>query len=182
MFMPLTYTFYEGVIFMEKMNLKDARVLKARLGKTLTALAEKREKVAVVTIMPGEDPNDFIDVSVDELTGKIDSCIERLLLVGAAIRLANVGMVMAASETEDIASMVEKSILLRREASYCKALGEKNPKHRERGGYGSDDAQLVDVTTYDIAKYAERAKKLASDAEKLSAKIDRLDLETMVEI
>ena len=70
MSMPLTYTFYEGVIFMEKMNLKDARVLKARLGKTLTALAEKREKVAVVTIMPGEDPNDFIDVSVDELTGK----------------------------------------------------------------------------------------------------------------
>ena len=167
---------------MEKMSLKDARVLKARLGKNLAALAEKREKVAVVTIMPGENPNDFIDVSVDDLTGKIDSCMEKLLSVGAAIRRANVGMATVSPKTEDIASMVEKSILLRKEASYCKELGEKNPKHRERGGYGSDGAQLVDVTTYDIAKYAERARKLTSDAEKLSASIDRLDLETMVEI
>lgn len=167
---------------MEKMSLKDARVLKARLGKNLTALAEKREKVAVVTIMPGENPNDFIDVSVDDLTGKIDSCIEKLISVGTAIRRANVGMVTVSPEAEDIASMVEKSILLRREANYCKELGEKNPKHRERGGYGSDGAQLVDVTTYDIAKYAERARKLTSDAEKLSASIDRLDLETMVDI
>ena len=167
---------------MEKMSLKDARVLKARLGKNLTALAEKREKVAVVTIMPGENPDDFIDVSVDELTEKIDSCIEKLLSVGAAIRRANVGTTAVSSEMEDIASMVEKSILLRREASYCKALGEKNPKHRERGGYGSDGAQLVDVTTYDIAKYAQRAKMLTNDAEKLSAIIDRLDIETMVEI
>lgn len=167
---------------MEKMSLKDARVLKARLGKNLAALAEKREKVAVVTIMPGEDPDDFIDVSVDALTEKIDSCIEKLLSVGAVIRRANVGMATTSPETEDIASMVERSILLRREASYCKELGEKNPKYRERGRYGSDGAQLVDVTTYDIAKYAERARKLASDAEKLSASIDRLDLETMVDI
>ena len=77
---------------MEKMSLKDARVLKARLGKNLTTLAEKREKVAVVTIMPGEDPSDFIDVSVDDLTVKIDSCMEKLLSVGAAIRRAIVGM------------------------------------------------------------------------------------------
>ena len=78
--------------------------------------------------------------------------------------------------------MVEKSILLRREASYCKALGEKNPKYRERGGFGTDGAQLVNVTTYDIAKYAQRARRLTNDAEKLSAIIDRLDIETMVEI
>lgn len=167
---------------MEKMSLKDARVLKARLGKNLTALAEKREKVAVVTIMPGENPNDFIDVSVDELTEKIDSCMEELLSVGAAIRRANVGTTAVSSEMEDIASMVEKSILLRREASYCKALGEKNPKYRERGGFGTDGAQLVNVTTYDIAKYAQRARRLTNDAEKLSAIIDRLDIQTMVEI
>ena len=167
---------------MEKMSLKDARVLKARLGKNLTTLAEKREKVAVVTIMPGEDPSDFIDVSVDDLTVKIDSCMEKLLSVGAVIRRANVGMEVVSQEAEDIASMVEKSILLRREASYCKMLGEKNPKSRERGRYGSDGAILVDVTTYDIAKYAERSRKLASEAEILSAIIDRLDLETMVDI
>ena len=40
----------------------------------------------------------------------------------------------------------------------------------------------MNVTTYDIAKYAERARKLTGDAEKLSASIDRLDLETMVDI
>ncbi len=167
---------------MEKMSLKDARILKSRLGKNLIALAEKREQVAVVTIMPGENPIDFIDVSVDALTEKIDSCIENILSVGTVIRRANVGMADASPETEDIASMVEKSILLRREATYCKILGEKNPKHRERGRYGSDGSQLVDVTTYNIAKYAERARKLTNDAEKLSTIIDRLDLETMVNI
>ena len=167
---------------MKKMSLKDARVLKANLGKNLAALVEKREKVAVVTIMPGEDPNDFIDVSVDDLTVQIDSCIEKLLAVGTVIRRANVGMATVSTETEDIASMVERSILLRREANYCKELGEKNPKYRERGRFGSEVTQLVNVTTYDIAKYAERARKLTGDAEKLSASIDRLDIETMVDI
>ncbi len=167
---------------MKKMSLKDARVLKAHLGKNLAALIEKREKVAVVTIMPGEDPNDFIDVSVDDLTEQIDSCIEKLLAVGTVIRRANVGMAKVLTETEDIASMVEKSLLLRREANYCKELGEKNPKYRERGRFGSDATQLVDVTTYDIAKYAERARRLTGEAEKLSASIDRLDIETMVDI
>ena len=70
----------------------------------------------VVTIMPSEDPNDFIDVSVDDLTVQIDSCIEKLLAVGTVIRRANVGMATVSTETEDIASMVEKSILLRRQA------------------------------------------------------------------
>lgn len=167
---------------MKKMSLKDARALKANLGKYLAALVEKREKVAVVTIMPGEDPKEFVDVSVDDLTVQIDSCIEKLLTVGAAIRRANVGMATVSPKEEDIASMVEKSIILWREANYCKALGERNPKCRERGRFGSDASQLVDVTTYDIAKYAERARKLTSDAEKLSASIDRLDLETMVDI
>ena len=167
---------------MKKMSLKDARVLKANLGKYLAALVEKREKVAVVTIMPGEDLKEFIDVTVDDLTVQIDSCIEKLLFVGAVIRRANVGMARVSPETEDIAFLVEKSILLRREANYCKGLGEKNPKYRERGPFGSDASQLVDVTTYDIAKYAERARKLTGDAEKLSATIDRLDLETTVSI
>ncbi len=167
---------------MKKMSLKDARVLKAHLGKHLAALVEKREKVAVVTIMPGEDPNDFIDVSVDDLTVQIDSCIEKLLAVGTVIRRANVGMATISPESEDVASMVEKSIFLRREANYCKELGEKNPKYRERGRFGSEVTQLVNVTTYDIAKYAERAQKLMRDAENLSASIDRLDLETMVDI
>ncbi len=168
---------------MEKMSLKDARMLKASLGKNLAALVEKRERVAVVTIMPGEDPNDFIDVSVDDLTVQIDSCIEKLLSVGAVIRRANVGMATAsAGKPEDIAALVEKSIILRREANYCKEFGEKNPKTRERSRFGSDGSQLVDVTTYDIAKYAERARRLACEADNLSAMIDRLDLETTVDI
>ena len=167
---------------MKKMSLKDARVLKANLGKNLAALVEKRENVAVVTIMPGEDPNDFIDVSVDALTLKIDACIEQLLSVGTVIRRANVGITTVSPEAEDIASLVEKSILLRKEANYCKELGEKNPKFRERGRYGLEVTQLVNVTTYDIAKYAERARKLTREAENFSAIIDRLDLETLVDI
>ncbi len=166
---------------MEKMNLKEARILKARLAKKIDALVEKRENVAVVTLMPGENPQEFIDITVDELTQKIDECMERLIVVGNAIRCANVGM-LDKPQGEDIASMVEKAILLRKEASRCKILGERNPKKRQRGEYGSDGAQLVDVTTYDIGKYANRARELVDKAEVLSARIDRLDIETIVEV
>ena len=166
---------------METMSLKDARVLKARLGKELASLAEKRAQVAVVTVIPGENPEDFIDVTADEVTEKIDACMERLIAAGRAIRRANVGMTGAAS-SKDIASMLERSILLRREAKLCAEMGARNPRTRERGGYGTDGAQLVQVTTYDIRKYAERAARMTQEAEALSTKIDRLDLETTVEV
>ena len=167
---------------METMSLKEARVLKARLGKDLSALEEKRAQVAVVTVMPGEDPKEFIDVTADSVTEKIDACMERLLAVGRVVRFANVGA-KGAPGGEDIASMVERSILLRREAKLCADLGARNPRARESGGYRSDSgAQLVQVATYDIRKYAERGRRLAQEAEALSAKIDRLDMETTVEI
>ena len=166
---------------MEKMTLKEARVLKARLGKELDRLIEKRDGVAIVTIMPEENPMDFIDVSVDEVTKKIDDCIDRLIEVGRVIRLANVGAAPSGNKN-DIATMVEKTIMLRKEAKYCSALGSKNPRMRDRGGFGSDCTQLVNVTTYDIAKYADRARQLSDEAEKLSSEIDRLDLETTVEV
>ena len=111
----------------------------------------------------------------------IDECMERLIAVGNAIRCANVGM-LDKLQGENIASMVERAILLRKEAGRCKILGERNPKRRQRGEYGSDGAQLVDVTTYDIGKYADRAKDLVDKAEALSARIDRLDIETIVEV
>ena len=167
---------------MALMTLKDARVLKARLAKELSALAEKRAQVAVVTILPGENPEEFIDVTADSVTEKIDACLEWLMAAGRAIRFANVGRT-GADAGEDIASMVERSIFLRREARLCAALGARNPRARESGGYRSDSgAQLVQVATYDIKKYAARARRLAEEAEALSAKIDRLDLETTVEL
>ena len=123
---------------MATMSLKDARVLKARFGKELASLTEKRAQVAVVTIMPGENPEDFIDVTADSLTEKIDDCMERLIAAGRAIRRANVGATGTASG-EDIASMVERSILLRREAKLCAEMGARNPRARERGGFIVED-------------------------------------------
>ena len=164
---------------MERMTLKEARVLKARLGKELDRLVEKRNDVGIVTIMPGEDPMEFIDISVDEVTEKIDACIERLVALGSVIRRANAG-VKDGSDKADIATLVEKSILLRKEAKHCSSLGNRNPRMRERSGFGSECSQLVNVTTYDIAKYAARARDLNEEAEKLSAEIDRLDIETIV--
>ncbi len=166
---------------MEKMTLKEARVLKARLGKELDRLVEKRDSVAVVTIMPGEDPMEFIDVTVDEVTKKIDDCIERLIEVGRVIRLANVGAT-ACGKDKDIATMVERTIVLRKEAKCCNVLGSKNPRMRDRSSFRSDCTELVDVTTYNIGKYAERARQLSDEAEKLSTEVDRLDLETIVEV
>ena len=61
---------------MAQMNLKEARAMKAKLGKELEALVTKREQVAVVKIVIGEDAKDYINVTVDELTEKIDACMD----------------------------------------------------------------------------------------------------------
>ena len=64
---------------MAQMNLKEARAMKAKLGKELEALVTKREQVAVVKIAIGEDAQDYINVTVDELTEKIDTCMDKLM-------------------------------------------------------------------------------------------------------
>ena len=169
---------------MTKMNLKEARAMKARLGKELEALVQKREQVAVVIIAPGESAQDYINVTVDELTEKIDICMEKLMKLGTAIRCANAGTGAQSGESasEDVGSLVEKVILLRKEAARCKTLGSKNPRERKNEGYmGGGDSSLVHVTTYDIEKYARRGDDIQRKAEELSARIDQLDLSIMVE-
>nr|MBO6295644.1 hypothetical protein [Schwartzia sp. (in: firmicutes)] len=106
---------------MAQMNLKEARAAKARLSKELDALVQKREQVAVVKIAPGEDAQDYINVTVDELTEKIDVCIDKLKKLGAAIRHANAGTAdkIAESVSDDVGSLVEEAILWRKEATLC---------------------------------------------------------------
>lgn len=170
-------------IVMAQMNLKEARAAKARLSKELDALVQKREQVAVVKIAPGEDAQDYINVTVDELTEKIDVCIDKLKKLGAAIRHANAGTSdkIAESVSEDVGSLVEEAILWRKEATLCKTLGSKNPRERKSEGYMGGDSSLVYVTTYDIEKYARRGDDLQRRAEEASARVDQLDLTIMVE-
>ena len=168
---------------MAQMNLKEARAMKARLGKELEALVQKREQVGVVKIAPGENAQDYINVTVDELTDKIDICMEKLMKLGTAIRCANAGTKAQRGESasEDVGSLVEKVILWRKEAARCKTLGSKNPRERKNEGYMGGDSSLVHVTTYDIEKYARRGDDIQRKAEELSARIDQLDLSIIVE-
>ena len=168
---------------MAQMNLKEARAMKAKLGKELEALVTKREQVAVVKIAIGEDAQDYINVTVDELTEKIDACMDKLMKLGTAIRRANAGSTAKGNEStgEDVGSLVEAAILLRKEAALCKTLGSKNPRERKNDGYIGGDSSLVHVTTYDIEKYARRGDDLQRKAEEMSARVDQFDLSIMVE-
>ena len=101
---------------MVQMNLKEARAAKARLGKELDALVQKREQVAVVKIAPGEDAQDYINVTVDELTEKIDVCIDKLKKLGAVVYPSEANFILCKFEdVENIwEQLVKKKFLVRR--------------------------------------------------------------------
>ena len=164
---------------MEKMRLKEARAMEARLAEELDALRAWRKRVAVVAILPGENPMDFIGMTVDELTKKIDDCMEKLAAARNVVRHAKIGITRDTGE-EDLASMEERAALLMEEAALCQEMGIQNPRSREPAK--SETAQIVNVTTYSIKTYAVRADRLRQKANELAAMAAKLDYETMVEI
>lgn len=162
------------------MTLKEARAYKAKLMKEINTLYSKRDKVALVSIDPSEDFNDYIDITVDAVTQQIDEVIEKVFRVNQFIHRANSldingdkRIIGVTANEESINDLLSKAIIYRKEADKCKHFGQQNRRERDRY---NGEGNLITVATYDIQKYAERGKEMEAKAEAISAKIDEMDI------
>jgi len=160
-----------------KLNLKEARTLKAALAGEMEDLKSQRGQVAVVEIAPGEDFKDYINATVEELTEKIRLVREDYLRLDEMVRTENARIREVEGERISIAGLIAKNNEMRREQNVFRSLSLKKPK--EIGAYSSKETILV--TTYDIAAAKARAEELRAECDARSALIDRLDMEVTLD-
>ena len=71
-----------------RMSLGDLRMRTARMGQELRDLRHQRQQAAVVTIAPGENPDDYVATSVDELNARIGELFKRVVTLNCIIAAA----------------------------------------------------------------------------------------------
>lgn len=167
------------------MKLKDAIVLKGQIREYISDLQDKREKIALVTMEDGEKWEDYLlpGERVDLLTKEIDGYMEKYFEITSLIRRANTASPIGTvpeKRGDSISDLIEKSIMLRNEASKCEELGNNRP--RERVTSYTERGNLVKQATYDISAMAKRARELQQKATMLSAQVDRADLTVEVRV
>ena len=165
------------------MNLKEARILQARLKKELAELRSQRDSVSVVEMMPTEDFHDYINETPEDLCEKIDSVIDKLIAVEDCIRKANTKQLNISEypEIQSIGELVARLIQLRQEAKYYRSMAAKPKREKASSGFRSVSDGTVMVTTiaHDLA--VERSQQLTMECEKMSLLIEKIDMETEVD-
>ena len=163
------------------MNIKEARLLQARMKQELSELRSQRERVSVVEMLPEEDFHDYINDTPEELSERIDTLIEKILSVESGIRRANSAPMEIPDypEIKSLGELVGKVIQLRQEAKYYRNTAAK-PKREKSFGFNSSDA-TVRVTTINHDWAVERSDKLTLEWEKMSLLIEKLDLSIEVD-
>lgn len=168
------------------MKLKDVMNLRARIYQELCELQKHRNEIATVTLEPGENWEDYLlpDERVEILTRKIDRVMEQYLGLTTLIRQANneshwEGPVTLREE-EAISDKINRSILLRREGSQCRSLGQIQPRKRTNT-YG-EKSTLIEQATFDIKAMEERGRKLEKQAQKLSDEVNQSDMTIDVDV
>ena len=164
------------------MNLKEARVLQARLKKELAELRSQRENVSVVEMLSTEDFHDYINYTPEELSEKIDSTIEKLITVEDAIRKVNATLINISEypNIHSIGELVARVIQLRQEAKYYRSMASKPKREKPNSFHGSTENTVL-VTTINHEFAVKKSEELTLECEKMSLLIEKLDLETMVE-
>ena len=165
------------------MNLKEARILQARLKKELAELRSQRDSASVVEMMPTEDFHDYINETPEDLCEKIDSVIDKLIAVEDCIRKANTKQLNISEypEIQSIGELVARLIQLRQEAKYYRSMAAKPKREKASSGFRSVSDGTVMVTTiaHDLA--VERSQQLTMECEKMSLLIEKIDMETEVD-
>ena len=165
------------------MNLKEARILQARLKKELAELRSQREEVSVVEMLPTEDFHDYINDTPEDLCEKIDATIDKLIAVEDCIRKANTQQldIPEYPEIHSIGELVARVIQLRQEAKYYRSMAAKPKREKASSGFRSVSDGTVMVTTiaHDLA--VEKSRQLTLACEKMSLLIEKLDMETEVD-
>ena len=164
-----------------KMNLNDLRLLKVRLEKEVMQLIKQRDEVSIVLISPGENCEDYIDKTVDQLTEEIAKYNLALVMINDVLTKANVDASIEFNGTKyTLANALYKVKQCRQEAAKLENFGKKLPRRRENS-YGNN-ANVVYVATYNIGAYEEYAKELKNDNDEMSKLIDEINQKYIVEI
>ena len=163
------------------MNIKEARLLQARLKQELSELRTQRERVSVVEMLPEEDFHDYINDTPETLSERIDALIEKILSVESAIRRANSAPmdIPGYPEIKSLGELVGKVIQLRQEAKYYRNMAAK-PKREKSSGFNSSEGTVL-VTTINHDWAVERSDMLTLECEKMSLLIEKLDLSVEVD-
>ena len=163
------------------MNIKEARLLQARLKQELSELRTQRERVSVVEMLPKEDFHDYINDTPETLSERIDILIEKILSVESAIRRANSAPMDIPDypEIKSLGELVGKVIQLRQEAKYYRNMAAK-PKREKPSGFNSSEGTVL-VTTINHDWAVERSDRLTQECEKMSLLIEKLDLSVEVD-
>jgi hypothetical protein len=165
------------------LNLKEARILQARLKKELAELRSQRDSVSVVEMMPTEDFHDYINETPEDLCEKIDSVIDKLIAVEDCIRKANTKQLNISEypEIQSIGELVARVIQLRQEAKYYRSMASKPKREKASSGFRSVSDGTVMVTTIGHDMAVEKSQQLTLECEKMSLLIEKIDMETEVD-
>lgn len=165
------------------MNLKEARILQARLKKELAELRSQREDVSVVEMLPSEDFHDYINDTPEALSERIDTVIDKLIAVEDCIRKANTRPMDIPDypEIHSIGELVARVIQLRQEAKYYRSMAAKPKREKAASGFGGSSDGTVRVTTISHELAVEKSQKLTLECEKMSLLIEKIDMETEVD-
>ena len=165
------------------MNLKEARILQARLKKELAELRSQRDDVSIVEMLPSEDFHDYINDTPESLSERIDDVIDKLIAVEDCIRKANTRHMDIPDypEIHSIGELVARVIQLRQEAKYYRSMAAKPKREKSSSGYRGTSDNTVMVTTISHELAVEKSQKLTLECEKMSLLIEKIDMETEVD-
>jgi hypothetical protein len=162
---------------MKKANINNARILKARFESEVFRLVNKRRETAVIKILPGENIEDYIDVSTDDLTEQINNYIDIIFQLNSKIMEANSRKTV---HFEDKVYTISESLFLvqRMHAETNEIL--KLSKYKKRS-HDEVNLNLINVTAYNPEVYAKLAAQQQIRNEALSSAIDEANSNTFIE-
>lgn len=161
-----------------RMSLGDLRMRTARMGQELRDLRHQRQQAAVVTIAPGENPDDYVATSVDELNARIGELFKRVVTLNCIIAAENIKTREVDGTQTSITVLLQTNKELRQEMMFMQRHANVRP--RERSLMARND--LVNVATFAPKEAAVLAKDLKEQCAANSLLIDKLDQEVMVDV
>ena len=162
---------------MKKVNINSARILKSRLESKLYQLVNKRKEVAVVKILPNENPDDYIDIHIEDITTEINKYIDMIVKLDSKIMEANNSK--AVHFDGDVLTIVDALFLAQKQRSETNEL-LKLSKYKKRS-HDECNPNLIIVTSYDPERYIDIVAEQQEKNERLSSAIDNANNDTFIE-
>jgi hypothetical protein len=155
------------------MKLREAKIVKNKLVAVLNDLRRNRIQNSVVSITPGENPQEYISLQPEEVTQKINQIHAELLKINELFRNAcnKENEIPLLEGKFSISVLLDRVRFVRQELEYFKTYASRMPKQRDR----MSNVDLVSVVTYSIDEYKTKVTLLENEALTLSNIIDELD-------